>query len=125
MPKVLIVDDEIDNCRMLALGLQMFGFQSEIAVSGAQALAKTQASLPDAIVLDLMMPDTDGFEVTRYLRANPDTAKVPIFIVSATADTNAEEYCLQVGATAFMRKPVSVRELANVIKKSLTDQGIS
>jgi len=83
--KVLIVDDEMETCRMFALGLKVAGMQAEYSLSGTQALAKFAAFQPDAVILDLMMPDLDGFEVTRRLRANPDTVKVPIIVVSATA----------------------------------------
>jgi len=117
--KVLIVDDEMETCRMFALGLKVAGMQAEYSLSGTQALAKFAAFQPDAVILDLMMPDLDGYEVTRRLRANPDTAKVPIIVVSATADPNAESECLAVGATAFMRKPVQFKELAERIKKAL------
>ena len=117
--KVLVIDDEMDTCRMLSLGLKVAGLQTEFALSGAQALATAQTFQPDAIVCDLMMPDLDGFEVTRRLRADPITAKTPIFILSATADPNAEQHCLAAGATGFIRKPVLLRELADKIKKAL------
>lgn len=117
--KVLIVDDEMDTCRMLALGLKVAGMQTEFALSGTQALSTAKTFGPSAVVCDLMMPDLDGFEVTRRLRSDPTTAGVPIFILSATADPNAEKQCLEAGATGFIRKPVLLRELADRIKKSL------
>ena len=117
--KVLIIDDEMDTCRMLALGLKVAGMQTEFALSGAQALASAQTFQPDAVVCDLMMPDLDGFEVIRRLRANAATAKIPIFMLSATADPNAEAQCMAAGATGFIRKPVLLRELADKIKKAL------
>ncbi|HLF02187.1 MAG TPA: response regulator [Anaerolineales bacterium] len=117
--KVLIVDDEMDTCRMLSLGLKVAGLQTDFALSGEQALTKAQSYQPSAVVCDLMMPDLDGYEVTRRLRANPATAKVPIFILSATADPKAEQHCLTAGATGFIRKPVLLRELADKIKKAL------
>jgi CheY-like chemotaxis protein len=117
--KVLIVDDEMDTCRMLALGLKVAGMQTEFALSGTQAINTAQTFLPNAVVCDLMMPDLDGFEVTRRLRAHPGTASVPIFILSATADPNAEKQCLAAGATGFIRKPVLLRDLADRIKKAL------
>ncbi len=117
--KVLIIDDEMDTCRMLALGLKVAGLQTDYALSGAQALAMLETYQPHVVVCDLMMPDIDGFEVTRRLRANPSTANVPIFILSATADPTAENLCLTAGATAFIRKPVPLRDLADKIKKAL------
>lgn len=117
--KVLIVDDEMDTCRMLALGLKVAGMQTEFALTGVQAINAARNFLPHAVVCDLMMPDLDGFEVTRRLRADPSTAAVPIFILSATADPNAEKQCLAAGATGFIRKPVLLRELADRIRKAL------
>lgn len=115
--KILIVDDEQETSRMYSLGLQMLGYDADYALSGAQALAKIETNRPDAVVLDLMMPDTDGFEVTRQIRSNPATQAIKIIIVSAIAQPEAEENCLLLGADAFMPKPVGVRELAEKIKQ--------
>jgi CheY-like chemotaxis protein len=117
--KVLIVDDEMDTCRMLSLGLKVAGMTTEFSLTGTQAVNTAQTFLPDAVVCDLMMPDIDGFEVTRRLRAIPSAAKIPIFILSATADPNASQQAQAAGATDFIRKPVLLRELADKIKKAL------
>jgi DNA-binding response OmpR family regulator len=117
--KILVVDDEIDTCKMLMLSLKVQGYEADYALSGAQALAKIHTALPDAIVLDLMMPDTDGFEVTRYLRSNEATAKLPILILSAIARPDAEAEALRVGVNMFLRKPISPRDLGSAIKKLL------
>jgi CheY-like chemotaxis protein len=117
--KVLIVDDEMDTCRMLSLGLKVAGMTTEFALTGTQAVTTAQTFLPDAVVCDLMMPDIDGFEVTRRLRAITTAAKIPIFILSATADPNASQQAQAAGATDFIRKPVLLRELADKIKKAL------
>jgi len=115
--RVLIIDDEISICKMLVMGLKAQGFQPEYALSGAQALALIHTNPPDAIVLDLMMPDTDGFEVTRYLRSQTATEKLPIVILSAIARPEAEEEVLLLGANIFVHKPVTPRELAATIRK--------
>lgn len=115
--RVLIVDDEVGLCKMFVMGLKAQGFQAEYALSGAQALALIHANLPDAIVLDLMMPDTDGFEVIRYLRSQPATEKLPIVILSAIARPEAEQEVLLLGANVFVHKPVTPRDLAATIRK--------
>lgn len=115
--RVLIIDDEIDTCKMLAMGLKSQGFQAKYALSGAQALAIIHTGPPDVIVLDLMMPDTDGFEVTRYLRGHATTEKLPIVILSAIARPDAEEEALRLGANIFLHKPVGSRDLATIIRK--------
>ena len=115
--RVLIVDDEIIICKMFTMGLNRQGFQAEYALSGSQAFALIQANPPDVIVLDLMMPDTDGFEVTRHLRSQTATEKLPIVILSAITRHNAEEEALSLGANVFVRKPVTPRDLAITIRK--------
>jgi DNA-binding response OmpR family regulator len=117
--RVLIVDDEIDTCKMLVMGLKTQGFEVEYALSGAQALARIHIDPPDVIVLDLMMPDTDGFEVTRYLRGHAATEKLPIVILSAIARPDAEGEALRLGANIFLHKPVGPRDLADTIRKVL------
>lgn len=114
---VLIIDDEIETCRMLSTALEMFGFSARIALSGAEALNMAAAHAPQVIVLDLMMPEMDGFEVARRVRANPALVAVPIIVVTAMGESNAEERALSAGATMFMRKPVSISALAANIKK--------
>lgn len=115
--RILIIDDEPDTCQMLSLGLQIFGYQADFALSGRDGLAKIRANAPDLVILDLMLPDTDGFEVIRRLRADPATAALPIIILSANAQTGAEDKCLKLGATAFMRKPIGIRELGEAVKQ--------
>ena len=115
--RVLIVDDEVDTCKMLVMGLKTQGFEADYALSGAQALALIHTDQPDIIVLDLMMPDTDGFEVTRYLRGHASTEKLPIVILSAIARPDAEGEALRLGANTFLRKPVGPRDLAVTIRK--------
>ncbi|MBI3244371.1 MAG: response regulator [Chloroflexi bacterium] len=120
MPKkVLVIDDEIDTCKMLATGLKLLGFETDYALSALQAFKKFGESAPNAVVLDLMMPDADGYEVMRRMKANPATAALPIVIVSATAQPGAEERCKRAGANFFMHKPVSLQELSDIIAKLL------
>ncbi len=118
MPKkVLVIDDEIDTCKMLATGLKLLGFETDYALSALQAFQKMQAGVPNAVVLDLMMPDADGYAVMRRMRADPATATLPIVVVSATADPHAEEKSKKTGANVFLRKPVSIQGLGDIIKE--------
>ena len=119
LPKTLIVDDDPETCLMLSHALRMLGFETDYALSGAQALAKIHQNMPDAVILDLMMPDTDGFEVIRYLRAGPATAGLPIIVVTAIGAPEAEEQSMQAGATAFLRKPVSIHRLGETVRAHL------
>ena len=115
--KVLIIDDEAETCRMITLGLKLFGYQTDFALSAEKGIGKIQADPPNVLVLDLMLPDMDGFDVMRQLKADPATTGLPIIILSATAKPGVAEESLQLGASAFMSKPVSIRELSDEIKK--------
>lgn len=115
--KVLIIDDEVETCRMLSTALELFGYVPLTALSGAEALETIDGNPPDVVVLDLMMPGMDGFEVTKRMRAHRNTKTTPIIIVTAMGEIDAEERSLSCGATAFMRKPVSIGNLAETIQR--------
>ena len=115
--RVLIIDDEAETCRMLSTALELFGFETAFALSGLEALDMMNGFKPEAIVLDLMMPGIDGFEVARRVRANPQTQSVPIVVVTAMGEASAEQRAREAGATEFMHKPIGIAELADAIKK--------
>jgi CheY-like chemotaxis protein len=81
--KILVVDDDLDSVKLVGMMLQRRGYDIIAAQSGSQALAKAQAENPDLVILDIMMPDVDGYEVCRRLRANPATADLPIIMFTA------------------------------------------
>ena len=81
--KILIVDDDLDTLRLVGLMLQRQGYNIVAATNGEQGLAKAFEEKPDLILLDVMMPDMDGYEVTRRLRKNPITATTPILMFTA------------------------------------------
>ena len=80
--KILIVDDDLDTLKLVGLMLQKSGFQILAASTGASGIDLALAELPDLILLDVMMPGMDGYEVTRRLRANENTQNIPIIIVT-------------------------------------------
>src|SRR5207249_2235968 len=81
--KILIVDDDIDSLKLIGLMLQRQGYEISAASSGGQAIAKALADSPDLIILDVMMPDMDGYEVCRRLRADANTQSIPIIMFTA------------------------------------------
>lgn len=109
---VLIVDDEERNRRLLDVLLRTDGYQTLSAGSGREALALAASARPDLILLDLMMPGMDGFEVTHALRSDPATSGIPIMIVSALDDVATHRRLLASGADEFIRKPVDRWELS-------------
>jgi DNA-binding response OmpR family regulator len=117
--KILIIDDDLESVKLIGLMLERRGYQIAAAQSGAQALAKVQAEAPDLIVLDLMMPEMDGYEVCRRLRANPATADVPIIMFTAKTQLDDKVAGFQAGADDYLTKPVHPNELASRVEAVL------
>ncbi len=108
---ILIVDDEVQNRKLLEALLLPEGYLTQSAASGAEALAMASASPPDLILLDIMMPDMDGYDVARTLKSEPATSNVPIIMVTAHIDRAARLAALDAGAEEFLSKPVDRAEL--------------
>lgn len=117
--KILIVDDEERNRRLLDVFAKADGYETVAAANGEAALKLALAESPDLILLDLMMPGMDGFEVTRWLKANPLTNNIPIIIVTALEDVASHKRMLNSGADEFINKPVDRWELSMRIAKHL------
>ncbi|MES2743628.1 MAG: EAL domain-containing protein [Pseudomonadota bacterium] len=110
-PTILIVDDEAVNRRLLAVLLRPEGYRTEGAASGEEAIALIKVSAPDLILLDIMMPGIDGYQVASILKANPATLNIPIIMVTAHAERAARLAALDAGAEEFLTKPVDRAEL--------------
>ncbi|TPQ28343.1 diguanylate cyclase domain-containing protein [Methylomonas sp. HW2-6] len=104
-PLILIVDDTPTNIQVLAENL-IKDYRIKVAASGAAALAAIAAQgAPDLILLDVMMPEMDGYEVCRHLKANPQTSSIPVIFVTALNDVSDEERGLNLGALDYITKP--------------------
>jgi two-component system cell cycle response regulator len=108
---VLIVDDEREACEVLEMWLKPQGYRLAFATSGAEALAQAINLVPDLILLDIMMPDMDGFEVCRRLRAHPLLAEVPILMITALTDRQSRLKGIDAGADDFISKTFDGIEL--------------
>jgi signal transduction histidine kinase len=108
---VLIVDDEPANCRLLEALLHPEGYITQCASSGAQALVMVAKQAPDLILLDVMMPEMDGYQVAALLKADPVSSNIPIIMVTALNDRDARIAGLKAGAEEFLSKPVDRAEL--------------
>jgi two-component system phosphate regulon response regulator PhoB len=118
-PKILVVDDEPEAVELVEFNLKQSGFNVVTAEDGAEALAKARAASPDLIVLDLMLPEISGLEVCKMLRRDPDTAAIPIIMLTARAAEIDRVLGLELGADDYVTKPFSPRELILRIKKIL------
>jgi DNA-binding response OmpR family regulator len=119
MHKILIVDDEPEIVDMLQTILDMRGYETVGAYNGTDGLLITRVDSPDLIILDMMLPDIEGVEVCRIVRADPSTANVPVVILSARTAQTEVERGLAAGANAYMTKPVNLPRLFDEIKKLL------
>jgi CheY-like chemotaxis protein len=105
MPTALIVDDEPEANKLLALLVQLRGYETRSAFTGAEALELAASARPDVVLLDLMLPDLTGLDVCRALRARPETSLVPVVVVTARLAERSRAESYQAGATEFVPKP--------------------
>jgi two-component system, cell cycle response regulator DivK len=117
---VWIGEDEPDNQVILQTIVEsLVGVRADVAGDGLAVLASVQRERPNVILLDLMMPGLDGFQVTRQLKGNPETASIPIVAVSAMARPDDREAALAAGCDEFVRKPFDLEDLEAVIRSYL------
>jgi DNA-binding response OmpR family regulator len=119
LPLILIVDDEETILELISFTLVKEGFQVETAVDGQEALNKIIKLKPDLVVLDWMLPGTDGLEVCRQIRHNPKIADLPVIMLTARGEEVDKILGLELGANDYVTKPFSPRELAARIKAQL------
>jgi len=108
---ILVVDDQMRNIQVVGTMLTREGYEVIPATSGAQALQRVLAQMPDLVLLDVMMPEMNGFEVCRKLREHHDTAALPVIFVSAADDADAVVSGLEAGGTDYVTKPFNRAEL--------------
>jgi diguanylate cyclase (GGDEF)-like protein len=120
---ILIVDDEMPIRHLMSLLLKDFG-TIEMAGSGKEALEKVNALTPDLIILDVQMPEMNGYEVCQKIKANDKTSSIPIVFLTANSSNEDEEYGFEIGATDFIRKPISPKivsaRVSNILSLQLT-----
>ena len=116
---VLIVDDTETNVDIL---VDTLGEDYDIAVAmdGESALEIAEEDLPDLILLDIMMPDMDGYEVCKRLKDNPETADIPVIFLSALTGADEKQKGLELGAVDFLTKPFNPSEIQDKVKEHLT-----
>ena len=109
--KILIVEDEPDIVELLVYNLDQAGFKTEAVFNGAAALERVKIQQPDLVLLDLLLPEVDGLEVCRTLKRDPETAGIPIIMLTAKGEAIDRIVGLELGADDYITKPFSPREV--------------
>ena len=118
--KILIADDDVETLRLIGLMLQRQGFEIAAASNGAQALEMAHSASPDLIILDVMMPDMDGYQVTRQLRQDASTADIPILMFTAKSQVEDKVTGYEAGVDEYITKPIHPAELVARVKALLS-----
>jgi len=117
--KILVVDDEIYIVHILDFSLGMEGYEVVTALDGEQALEKVKTEKPDLIVLDIMMPKLDGYEVCKNIKSSASTQHIPVILLSAKGRNVDQKLGFDVGADDYITKPFSPRKLVERINQLL------
>src|SRR4030042_660288 len=117
--RILVVEDDPGALRLISYTLQAEGYEVITATNGLQGLRKAQNDKPDLVVLDVMLPGIDGFEICHRLRADPGTARLPIMMLSAKARETDKTTGLNVGADDYLTKPADPSDIVSHIKALL------
>jgi cyclic di-GMP phosphodiesterase len=113
---VLVIDDQDENCAALTEALAPLGYRVRSVYDGAAGLAAAREAMPDVVLLDVMMPGMDGFEVCRRLKADPETRLLPVVILTGLDSREARLQGLEAGATDFLTKPFNLVELETRVR---------
>jgi two-component system cell cycle response regulator DivK len=119
MPKILLIEDNEQNRDALARRLQRRGYDVIMAVDGQQGITMAQSELPDLILMDLNLPDVDGWEATRIIKETPESQAIPIMAMTAHAIAGDQERALQAGCDDYHAKPVEFPRLLEQIEALL------
>lgn len=119
---VLAVDDENNIRRLMEVNLIRAGYRVTMAADGEEALAAIRAERPDLVVSDVMMPKLDGFELLRRLQADPDTADLPVIMLTAKAQDRDIFTGWQMGAAGYLTKPFNPAELLTWVRRTLESE---
>jgi DNA-binding response OmpR family regulator len=123
--RILVVDDDRVIQQLLKVNLELEGYAVEVADDGEEALAQFELFRPDLVLLDIMMPKLDGWEVCRRLKSDPDSARVPIVLLSARAQEADVQRGTDLGVAAYVTKPFDPISLLDLIADLIAKEGFS
>ena len=117
---ILVVDDDLANLALAEALLQSEGFQVCVAMDGPSMFKALERCTPALILMDIQLPEIDGWELTRQLKANPTTCDIPVIAITAYGKAGDIRRARQAGFAEFLSKPVSTRELPGIVRRHLT-----
>ena len=120
---VLITEDNPKNRKVFKDILHVHGYKSIEAVDGEEGYKMAKENKPDLILMDVQLPGTDGYEITRRLKSEDDTKDIPIIIVTSFAMAGEENEARAAGCNDYISKPINIHQFIETIKKYLPDQG--
>jgi len=119
MTLILLVEDDLLNREMIGRYLQLQGFEVITAVDGAQAVERAQSQLPDLILMDINMPDMDGYTLTATIKAMPGFERTPILALTANVMRGDKEKTLEAGCDGYIQKPLDIDQLIREVERFL------
>lgn len=114
--KILIVEDEESLLKLESILLTSRGYEVAGVLNGKAALDHIATDRPDLIILDIMLPEMDGFEVCRHIKANPDTSQIPVIMLTAKKSSQDQKKGLDAGAAAYITKPFKSARIMEIIQ---------
>jgi twitching motility two-component system response regulator PilH len=123
MSMVLVVDDSALARELLVTELRRSGFQIETAIDGAEAKTKIEQNPPILVITDLIMPNVNGYELCRWIKTNPTTAKLPVIMCSTKSEDFDRYWGMKQGADAYITKPYQPKDMINAVKYLLEEAG--
>jgi DNA-binding response OmpR family regulator len=121
-PRVLIVDDHPHIAELIEMRLRLEGFEPTKALGGREAIERLEAKTFDLAILDVMMPDVDGYQVLQHIRASEHTRQLPVIFLSARSSSEDVQHGIRLGADRYLSKPFNASELVRTVKILLEEQ---
>lgn len=121
--KILVIEDDSAALRLIGYTLEQEGYRVLSAENGLEGFKKARDECPDLIILDIMLPGLDGYEICHRLHQKPETANLPILMISAKARQDDKEIGLKMGAANYLTKPVDPSEILAEVETLLADTG--
>ena len=120
--KLLIIDDDLDTCQFLTDFLKNEGYEAGFILNGLQLIKKLEIDKPDLLIMDIKMSWISGLELCKAVKTSSEFADIPVIFISVLGDEKTKKEALDVGASAFLKKPIDLKLLLKTIRKVLKDE---